>query len=139
MAGPSRQTLESMMTAVNGLYRYGVRHKLISSDVMPLLFEVTDEPALPGHLRSVWGEPALRLRSRYVIRSGATTADRQVRQHREQRRPVTAEEFALLICQVTSARDAFCLALMRYCALLPGARLRANRRQRIRTVQSARV
>jgi hypothetical protein len=120
MAGPSRQTLESMMTAVNGFYRYGVRHKLISSDVMSVLFEVTDEPALPEHLRSVWGEPALRLRSRYAIRSGTATADRQVRQHREQRRPVTAEEFALLICQVTSARDAFCLALMRYCALRVG-------------------
>ena len=120
MAGPSRQTLESMMTALNGLYRYGVRHRLISSDVMPLLFEVTDEPALPEHLRSVWGEPELRLRSRYVIRSGATTADRLVRQHREQRQPVTAEEFALLISHVTSARDAFCLALMRYCALRVG-------------------
>jgi site-specific recombinase XerD len=47
MAGPSRQTLQSMMTVVNGFYRYGVRHNLISSDVMSLLFEVTDEPALP--------------------------------------------------------------------------------------------
>lgn len=120
MAGPSRQTLECMMTAINGFYRYGVQHKLISSDVMPLLFEVTDEPALPENLRPVWGEPGLRLRSRYVIRSGTTTADRLVRQHREQRQPVTAEEFALMISRVTAARDAFCLALMRYCALRVG-------------------
>jgi hypothetical protein len=33
---------------------------------------------------------------------------------------VTAEEFALLISHVTSARDAFGLALMRYCALHVG-------------------
>jgi len=120
MAGPSRQTLASMMTAISGLYRYGVRRKLITSDVMSLLFEVTDEPTLPEHLRAGWGGPEVRLRSRYLIRSGTTTADRQVRQHREQRRPVTAEEFALLISHVTSARDAFCLALMRCCALRVG-------------------
>ncbi|MBG0568805.1 tyrosine-type recombinase/integrase [Actinoplanes aureus] len=121
MAGPSRQTLQSMMTAISGLYRFGVLHELVSRDVMSLLFEVTDELGSPVHLRAGWsGGPELRLRSRYVIRSGTTTADRQVRQHREQRRPVTAEEFALLIGQVTSARDAFCLALMRYCALRVG-------------------
>jgi integrase len=119
-AGPSLQTLESMMTAINGLYRYGIRHKLISPEVMSLLFEVTDEPALPEHLRAGWGGSEVRLRSRYVIRSGTTTADRQLRQHREQRRPVTADEFALLIGHVTSARDAFCLALMRYSALRVG-------------------
>ncbi len=120
MAGPSRQTLQSMMTAINGLYRFAVLHELVSGDVMSLLFEVTDEPALSAHLRADWSGPEVRLRSRYVIRSGTTTADRWVRQHREQRRPVTAEEFALLISQVTSARDAFCLALMRYCALRVG-------------------
>lgn len=39
------------MTAVNGFYRYGVRHKLINGDVMSLLFEVTDEPASRVRLR----------------------------------------------------------------------------------------
>jgi len=136
MAGPSRQTLKSMMTAINEFYRYGVRHNLISGDVMPLLFELTEEPALPEHLRSIWDEPELRLRSRYVIRSGTTTADRQVRQHREQRRPVTAEEFALMISRVTSARDAFCLALMRYCALRVG-QVVTLKRDRIHAVPDA--
>jgi hypothetical protein len=109
-----------MMTAINRIYRYGVRHKLISSDVMSLLFEVTDEPALPEHVRVGMDGTELRLQSRYVIRSGTTTADRQVRQDREQRRPVTAEEFGRLVSHVTSARDAFCLALFRYCVCASG-------------------
>jgi hypothetical protein len=49
MSLTSSPTLQSMMTAISGLYRFGVLHELVGGDVISLLFEVPTSRALSAH------------------------------------------------------------------------------------------
>jgi integrase/recombinase XerD len=120
MHGPSRETLKLMMIALNEFYRHAIRHGDVRPDVRAILFDATDESRLPEHLRSHLDSPELRLRSRFEIRAGAAEADRQVRYRRERAQAATPVEFEQLLGQVRTARDAFILALLRFCALRVG-------------------